>query len=157
MRGRLRDKPELRLQARSLKACFGVIDLILELKRCRGTASEMVPRLRAAFGEHMRCHIECYGIDWIKPKHHWLWDCLEQFLLDGFLMDAFIIERLHLRAKAAEDRIDNLSQFELSALASILNMHEAGIASSRLEDGLIEPIADLLGAPGVTISDSFDF
>ena len=79
MRGRLRDKPELRLQAKSLKACFGVIDLILELKRCRGTASEMVPRLRAAFGEHMRCHIECYGIDGIKPTHHWLWDCLEQF------------------------------------------------------------------------------
>ena len=145
------------MQRKSALACFKTIDLILELKHGKGTAEEIVPRLRTALRNHMRCHIEAYGVDGIKPKHHWLFDCVEQFLLDGFVMDAFIIERLHLRAKAAEDRIKNLSQFERSALASILNMHEANISSSKLDNGLLAPIRALPGAPSVTIADSLEY
>ena len=50
-----------------------------------------------AIGRHQRLHIAAYGVDKLKPKHHWMFDVAEMLQHTEAVLDAFIIERLHLR------------------------------------------------------------
>ena len=62
----------------------------------------------------------------MKPKHHWCYDIAEQLERDqGFqvLLDAFVVERLHLRFRDIGNRIDNQHRFEPTMLTLAI-MHQ---------------------------------
>ena len=70
---------------------------------------------------HMNAHRAVYGEDYILPKHHWMFDIFEQLQDLPCVIDAFVIERLHLRVKRQAEPVKNLRKFEMSALSGVLN------------------------------------
>ena len=112
---------ELALQRRSFFLMCRLIDLILDAKRGVAPMVSSARALREAMSAFMTAHVQAYGRDHIKPKHHWLFDICDQLERHFAVYDAFIIERLHLRVKAVANLIDNLRMFEVRAGCS--NLH----------------------------------
>ena len=67
---------------------------------CRQTGNDIENLSR----EQMAKAIEALGAGSITPKFHWSFDIAEQMRSSDVLVDAFVIERLHLRARDIADR-----------------------------------------------------
>jgi hypothetical protein len=139
---------DLRLAKLSFDAVCRVIDCLLTAKRLGGDPMVQATQLRAALSHHLECHQAAYGVEHIKPKHHWMLDVPPQVVRDGLVLDTFVIERRHLLVKAVADHIDNTAHFERNVLSSVLTcLFHQGV--SRLGHGLIgrtEPWAEFPGA-----------
>jgi hypothetical protein len=85
----------------SFEALCHCIDLILAAKRRVATPEAVGPQLKAAHVRHLVLHMEAYGTRGVKPKHHWQLDTASQLARDKCVLDAFVIERIHLQVKAA--------------------------------------------------------
>jgi len=157
-------------QRRSFDAACGVIDIILQAKRGVISANVASGLLVHAICEHMRLHIEAYGVAHVKPKHHWLLDFARQLQDVGLVLDAFIVERLHLRVKRHEHLVKELSVFERSVLAGIFLLLFiyllfssvcwsvfAGIVNNQFDEAAKPVSSGLRGTPylfdGVLVSD----
>ena len=78
----------------------------------------------------------------MKPKHHWCYDIAEQLERDqGFqvLLDAFVVERLHLRFRDIGNRIDNQGRFEPTLLTLAINHQKSSLHDARTTFGLLGP------------------
>ena len=153
---KLEHHPELELKRSSFDACCLVVDMILDAKRGAVALRDAVPALRNALAMHMQRHLAAYGRAHVKPKHHWLWDVAEQLVRDPLVLDAFITERLHLRAKDACEPVDNTRQFERSALSGLLRNHKRALSAGIREAGLLGPSRPLADAPHVIVADHMD-
>ena len=91
------------------------MDTILDAKRGVTSMHSSARALRKALGDFMAAHVRAYGRDRIKPKHHWMFDLIDQWLRHADVYDAFIIERLHLRCKAVANLVKNLRSYEVRA------------------------------------------
>ena len=125
-------------EVHSFNACCEVVDIMLRTKQGKISMPEGARSLRAATASFLTIHQRCYGSEHMKPKHHWLFDIAEQWLLHELVVDAFLIEKEHLLAKPIADRTDNTSTFETSVLAGMLNSQ----VKSLLDIG---PQAEILG------------
>ena len=99
-----------------------MMDLILYAKRETACPRELAAPLMQACREHLRLHKAAYGTEFLKPKHHWLLDIPAQFFRDDIVLDAFVIERLHLAVKGVAENIKNTTAFEMSVLSGLLNV-----------------------------------
>jgi len=129
------DHPALAGQRASFEAGCHVIDLILQAKRGIIPLPDAAVLMKDACKKHLALTIAAYGDDHVKPKHHWMLDFAEQLSTKPCILDAFIIERLHLRAKRHADRIFELGVLERSTMAGIVN-DQFDEASKPLRDGL---------------------
>ena len=128
----------------SFNAVCCIVDCILDVKQCLVDVRVGADRLEAAVRRHLALHTGVYGDVYIRPKHHWMLDVPQQFRRDGAVLDAFVIERTHLRVKAVAEPIKNVRGFERSALASLLT---TTLQSKELpSDGLLGRSAPLPGA-----------
>ena len=140
---------ELRAHVSSFQAACEVVDAILLFKN-GVVGPEGVNKLDQSYRSYLSQHKAVYGSEHITPKAHWMFDFIEQLRNQGFLLDAFIIERLHLRAKAIADTVDFTGTYERSVLAKLVASHCYG---SYLESGLIGKTGEFPLLPGVTIAD----
>lgn len=128
--------PEFAACVESYDKLCDAVDLILHCKRGLASVEESVPRLQAALQLHMEAHQRVHGKGYLKPKHHWLLDVPPQILADGCVLDAFVIERMHLRVKAVAQHVKNTSVYERSVLCSLLTStlrdHEQPFGKARL-------------------------
>ena len=147
------DQEGIVLESASLFASFAVIDVILEAKRGIVPMAQSAQALRRAIKNHLEAHLRAYGKEDLKPKHHWLWDIAEQWLTSEYVIDAFIIERIHLRAKDACNPVANTSSFEESVLANHFLLHRKSITSSGFENSLVGHQQTLPTAPGIRCAD----
>ena len=120
----------------SLMAAFDVVDLFLCAKQRRIDTQEAGTRLYRAVSFHMEKHKECYGCDHIKPKFYWLFDCCRQVATHPMVLDCFVVERLHLRVKHVANSTKNITSYERSVLAGILNTQIDALANKTFADGL---------------------
>ena len=137
------DHEELATQKQSLEACCDCMDIIQVTKQGGMTLRQGGRKLNAAASKHMSLHVSVYGDGRIKPKHHWMFDVAEQWMeqpedVPDIVVDAFSIEKLHLRVKPIADRTDNTTNFEGTVLAGMLYYQ------TELLKGL-GPTAQLLG------------
>jgi hypothetical protein len=80
-----------------------------------------VQRLLANQSKHMERFLKAYGLDAVRPKHHYQFHVSTQLATHGFLLDCFTPERKHRVFK--QDVAPNLLKlevFEKSALMSLL-------------------------------------
>ena len=126
------DKKEVALERSSFDASCSVIDVILMAKRQLLTMPFAGRLLKQRVTNFMQRHKRAYGTAYVRPKHHWMFDVAEQFLIDPQVFDQFIIERLHLSVKLHADRCDNTRRYERSVLSGVLNSQ---IAALRLMKG----------------------
>ena len=137
---RVGSREEVRPQMQSFQAACHSVDILLDCKRGRLGMATASRQLKAAVARHLQLHVAAYGKDYLKPKHHWNLDVAEQLGLgDPFMVDAFMLENLHRRAKTVTRRVDDTRRFERSALAGVLSAHR----NSLLDD--VCPDNGLLG------------
>ena len=143
--GMLGGKPEHAAAVRSFVAACTVVDVLLDIKAGVVAIDAGAAALQTAIKDHMDAHQSLYGDGFIRPKHHWMMDIPSQVRADGLLLDAFVIERTHLRVKAVAEPIKNTRAFEASLLASLLTV----VFQGRREgdgDGLVGRTAPWHGA-----------
>ena len=134
----------------SFDSACEVVDAVLALKQGLVAIGEGADRLDSCVRRHLALHRTAYGDLHVKPKHHWVVDVAEQVRRDGCVIDAFVIERTHLRVKRVAEPVQNTIAFERSVLASLVNVtqHQADLE----EDGLIGHTDELRDMQGVTIA-----
>ena len=148
----LLDVPETAKEATSFRAACATIDVITLVKQGRLSLAEGAVLLRRTHSQHMRLHIDAYGEGHIVPKHHFMYDVADQWERRSVVIDAFVVERLHLRVKHIMDPIRNTRQFEESCLSSLINAHILSLQKHKFCDTLVGHTSRLPGS-AVPMSD----
>lgn len=110
---------------------------MLSIKRGILNSATGADQLSAAAANFFNAHKSCYGVEHVKPKHHWLMDLASQVRRDGALIDAFIIERRHLMVKALAEPVRNTKQYEISVLSGLLTVQLHDVKELVVGDRLI--------------------
>ncbi len=145
--------PETTEHLESLNKMCDVMDMLLAIKRCTVNVAQGTAQLEADVAEHIRLHVAAYGAGHVKPKHHWMMDVPGQIRSDGILVDAFVIERIHLRVKCIAENVRNTTSFEGSVLESVLTAHFEELGSRQFGDCLLGRSAVLPGFLGARVAD----
>ncbi len=101
--------PDLAAARLSFSAACDCIDLVLLAKRRVASPSAVEPQLQSALAKHLELHKLAHGVRAVKPKHHWQLDMPRQLSRDGLVLDAFIVERIHLQVKAIGDKVPEVA------------------------------------------------
>jgi hypothetical protein len=138
----------------SWEAACKMVGLLLAAKHEVSSCAVIAPRLQEAAAAHLQAHLLAHGPDKIRPKHHWGMDLAAQLLRDNMVVDAFVIERMHLRVKAVAEKVKNTSRFERSVLSGVLTDHMRVLNETSHLHGLLGSCASLPDYPGLVIADS---
>ena len=143
----LTEKPVIRAEWESFRLACAVIDCYQKVKSTtlRGLSAAaletLCSELEAAMQAHVRTHIATYGDERIKPKHNFRLHVPDQIRRIGFLVDAFVLERLNHWVKAKALHVLNTVRFERSILALLLLEQEHSLRGRVLGDKLEGPQA----------------
>lgn len=151
--------PALTAQRASFLAACKVLDILMGAKRREVRLADAGRALRFALSEHMRLHLTAYEDQYIKPKHHLMFDIAEQMIRDGskqqgILLDMFVVERTHLEVKKVATNIENTRTFEASVLAALLNRQTNSWQEHAVVHGLLGRVQAFPGMPSVQCSRS---
>ena len=142
------------------RACFlqlcDAVDSILLAKRGRAPMISAARSLRAALSSYLAKHVAVHGSAGVKPKAHWALDIPDQFESDMCVADCFVIERLHLRVKAAAENVSRLETFERSVLSGVVNSHARLAQNASVRNGLVGRCAPFPGVSGAMVADHLE-
>ena len=153
------DRLELRDEIKSFMACCRVVDVIVDAKRYATTMENGASLLEQRMTDFMTIHIAVYGAEYIRPKFHWIFDIAVQWRRDRdwFVFDCFCIERLHVTVKAVANNAKNLTTYEKTVVAGILNNQLLDLKSFRGECTLVaSTIAAMPGFPDARVADNMN-
>jgi hypothetical protein len=105
----------------SFRGACRIVDLIVLAKAKIADTTEVAMHLQRAMSDFLDLHKAAYGTGHVLPKHHWMMDVPQQIAKDGFILDAFVIERTHLMVKTVADHVENTRIFEASVLRGVVN------------------------------------
>ena len=154
---RVRDITKIRREVEIFLLTCQAIDILLAAKKRRVTVKEAGAELLGTLQVHMRLRTEHFGSRNITPKFHWAFDIAECMMADGFLVDAFALERVHLRVKAVANHIKNTRSYESSLLAGATTSHlnncsdKEGWASGEVLVGKLTTVRE---APGIIAAET---
>ncbi len=150
---RLAGDPDFAPHLASFNSLCTGLDMILSLKRgLRRIDPRSVSELEDILGQHLTQHVAVYGDRNVRPKHHWLLDCPQQFLRDAIVLDAFVIERGHLDVKAIAELVKNTRAYERSVLTGVLCNALQDSRGNRFAVGLVGRTAVVPGG-GFVVAD----
>ena len=135
-----------------LAACRS-LDLLLAAKRVLGDPSELGQALELQVSHYIALHKAAYGTALMKPKFHWALDIPSQICRDRMVLDAFVIERSHLRVKAVAEHVQNTASFERSVMASLSTVCWTHAETDVFGNCLLGPTAPLPGIHETWIAD----
>ena len=125
------------------KQCFlahmETTDILLSVKTGRRTCAAAAELLARCVQRQMEQFILANGGERVTPKMHWCFDLAEQLRDSDFMMDAFVIERLHLRARAVADHVQNTSVMESSVCAGLVNVQANAATTMGGLEGAVAP------------------
>ena len=129
--------PGMEGKVSSFQAACRTIATISLVKQGRIPMRRGARMLREAHSGHLEQHLASYGSDFVIPKHHMMFDVADQWEIHSAVIDAFVVERLHLRVKHVAEHIRNTTVFERSCLSSLINSHISSLEGHRFGDSLI--------------------
>jgi len=138
----------------SFDACCACVDVILQAKHGLLPMRDAARLLRERQQRHMELHAVAHGVNLIAPKFHWQFDIAEQIHRDAdfnYLVDEFIIERMHLRIKPTAEAHDSTG-FEAGVLAGVIATQRRDLENAQLGDTLLGKTWRMPGAPGTILS-----
>ena len=112
----------LEKQVLAFKQVSSAVDLLLAVKHRRSKARSTGQLLTGILEQHMKLLHEL-GAARITPKYHWAFDVAECLMMDDFLVDAFRLERLHLRVKRVAENCKNLTHYEVAVMRGVTLRH----------------------------------
>ena len=114
-------------------------------------------RLQEQLAHHLDLHQRAYGVQYVRPKHHWNMDVPQQVSRDSRIVDAFIIERIHLQVKWIAEAVKTHQTWEQSVLAGVLNCSSAAAAAAdNVFGGLRGSTAPMPDFPAATVADRLE-
>ena len=140
------DRAEIAVERASFDAACQVIDLLLLAKRGCMDLRVAATTLRATVADHLSKHQVAYEGQYLKPKHHWMFDVCDSIERDSrkwsgdrpwTLIDAFVTERNNLRVRGPMEHIKNTMTFEKSILAAVTNEQVRRLNERDSNRGLI--------------------
>ena len=146
---------DLSAEIDAFKATCKVIDIIMILKK--GYAADeparvdLLVQLEAAIDMMIALQIAAYGESVIRPKHHRMQHIASQIRKHKFVIDAFVIERLHLLIKEALLQAHNPLIFEASLLRIVL-LKQFEVLKGTIMYGLVGSSAPLCGFLGARVA-----
>ena len=135
-----------------LAACRS-LDLLLAAKRVLGDPSELGQALELQVSHYIALHKAAHGTALIKPKFHWALGIPSQICRNRIVLDAFAIERSHLRVKAVAEHVQNTASFERSVMASLSTVCWTHAETDVFGNCLLGPTAPLPGIHETWIAD----
>jgi hypothetical protein len=149
-------------ETRAFENACRVVDIMLLLKKSHcdlAHTGELLAELRAAVDTMISSHVHAYGDGMIRPKHHRMQHMADQIQNVDVVIDAFIIERLHLVVKDALSRVHNPKDFEASLMRYICNNHlqtirgsDLGLVGAAHVPGFDAVVAHSVRLRGLTVS-----
>jgi hypothetical protein len=133
------------------------VDILLLAKRGVLGVIEAGEVLRKCVTNHFIAHKAAYGSDNVTPKWHWMYDIADQMQRTDrkpAFLDAFAIERFHLRVKPIAEQVDNLTCFERSVLSGTLNQQILSLKENTIGSGLFGNVCNWPGMQHAFISTS---
>ena len=95
-------------------------------------------------------------VAWLEAqKLCWAFDVADQHATDPVVVDSFVVERLHLRVRAAAEHVKKLEGYERTVLSRVLN-DQARALQIVATRGLIGVRASFPGLPSATVSDRME-
>ena len=146
---------ELELPLQQYLKASACVDIITKAKRRQMPMKIASVALRQGLQEWLASHKEAFGTGGVKPKAHWAFDIADQLALDPAVIDSFVVERLHLRVRAASEHIRFLEGYEQSVLSRVLN-EQARVLKCQTTKGLVGRTAPFPGLPSATVSDNLE-
>ena len=140
------DVVRLESEKASFLAVCSIVDVIILAKQRRVTMQQASDLLLRALTDHLEKHKAAYGTGSLKPKHNFMFDVACQWLYQELVVDAFVIERLHLRVKVVAELVRNTQTFERSSSASLINSHCQLLQDEKFGDGLVGRCCPLFGS-----------
>ena len=131
------------------------VDIIVRAKRKQVSMVQASTDLRQCLQGWMVAHKAAFGSHGLKPKSHWAFDVADQLATDPVIVDAFVVERLHLRVRAAAEHVRKLEGYERTVLSRVLN-DQARALQIVATRGLIGVRAPFPGLPSATVSDRME-
>ena len=127
-----------------------VIDTIMMLKK--GFANDadaelLIVQLEAHLDRAMALQMRVFGAEGFRPKHHRMQHIAGQIREFRFVLDAFIIERLHLVVREVLAKVHNPATFEQSLLKFAMARQIAALNAHAATHGLTGRTAPLRGFP----------
>jgi hypothetical protein len=136
----------------SFDAACKTVGLLLAAKHEAGSCAAIGPHVSSSAAAHLESHIAAYGTALVRPKHHWQMHLGDQLLRDKMVLDAFVIERMHLVTKRVADTVKNLARFERSVVSGVLTDHKRCLEQAHLSCGLVGACSSLPDDPDVFIA-----
>ena len=134
------------------------VDIVLSVKKRRVSVRDGGRQLQAVLEQHLQSHVRTSGNGRVRPKTHCGFDIAECMQQDEMLLDCFMLERLHLRARGGASHCKRLDVYEESVMAGITNAHLNTLGSQGISTvALVGGTASLPGAPSITISDKCEY
>jgi hypothetical protein len=150
----LSEEPSMANEVASFNLCCEVVDIMLFTKRGKLAMANGSRLLNEAHQRHLENHKFCYGTEHVKPKHHWPFDVADQWARHYYVLDAFLVEKAHLIARAIADRTLNTSQFERSVLAGVLNYQVGSLLQLGPQQELLGKSSPFPGFPDSRVADN---
>ena len=147
----------LTAEIRSFYALCEVIDKIMSIKRCISDARRCRAALIASTEAHLQRHVEAYGNDAIRPKHHKEMHLPDQFGRDGCVLDGFIIERLNNDLRRISEKVANTRRFEDTLLSMTACQRLHMLAKHEYGDRLIGKRAEHPDFDGATFAPRMEY
>ena len=122
--------PSVNSEVEEFLAACKIIGILLAAKRHVVPLAECATMLRGAVSDFLVKHKKVYGKYMLTPKVHWMFDVADQIEIaaadgENVILDAFVIERVHLRVKSHAQHIHNTTHNERTVLAGVVNeQHE---------------------------------
>ena len=132
------------------------IDLILKAKRQQMTTVEASTALRECLQDWLATHKAAFGTQFVKPKSHWAFDVADQLAIDSVVVDTFVIERLHLRVRAAAEHCKKLNSYETSVLARVVNEQVRALHQGFGGPRVLGRHAPFPGMPAANVADTLE-
>ena len=146
--------PRISAELYNFQLVCKAIDILLSVKKRRVAVRDGGRQLQVLLAKHLESHVRTSGTRRVRPKTHWAFDIAECMQQDDILVDCFVTERLHLRAKAVAEHHDRLVDYERWVMAGITNSHMNSLQSSGVATLAFDgPLAPLPGAPDILIGD----
>ena len=109
---KLEGEPAAAPHLASFNSMCVVMDLLLAATSRTVDVCQAADSIEAAVAECSRLRIAAYGERFLKSKRHWVFDVAGQIRCDCLSIDAFVVERIHIRIKSIAEKIDNATSFE---------------------------------------------
>ena len=120
-------------------ATMETVDILLSVKIGKRPSAAASQPLGRSVRSQMEKFIAAIGEAGVTPKMHWCFDLAEQLRDSDFMMDAFIIERLHLRARAIADHVHCTTRMESSVCAGLVNVQANAVTAVGGLEGAESP------------------